>query len=91
MGSRARVIFHGRVQGVNFRRYAKDRALQVGLQGWVRNLEDGTVEAVVEGTRDVVEGWIRWCRERQPLARVSKVDMEWLEPRGDLKSFTIQR
>ncbi len=89
--SRVRVVFHGLVQGVNFRHYARVRALELDLRGWVRNLEDGTVEAVAEGPRRALEEWIRWSREDQPMARVSEVETEWSKAKGAFDRFTIQR
>lgn len=87
---RVRVVFHGRVQGVNFRAYATQRAQELGLRGWVRNLDDGTVEAMAEGPREAMEEWIRWCREEQPHARVTQVETEWSEATGEFRGFTIQ-
>ena len=53
--TRKHVIFTGRVQGVNFRKTSMKEATKLGLTGWVRNLEDGTVEMEVQGPEDVIE------------------------------------
>ena len=53
--TRKHVIFIGRVQGVNFRKTSMKEATKLGLTGWVRNLEDGTVEMEVQGPEDVIE------------------------------------
>ena len=86
---RAHVIFHGRVQGVFFRANTKRTAERSGVAGWVRNLLDGTVEAVFEGTKGDVEHVINWCRTQQPYARVTRVDVTWEPPMG-LRGFRIR-
>lgn len=87
---RAHCIFHGRVQGVFFRANCEADAKRRGLVGWVRNLEDGTVEAVFEGPRDVVEEAMRWNRESQPHARVARVEVEWQEVTSGFSGFEIR-
>ena len=80
---RARVIASGRVQGVFFRADTRQEALSLGLDGWVRNVPDGTVEAVFEGERGRVERAIEWCRNGPRWARVSEVKITWEEPRAE--------
>ena len=58
---RARVIVEGRVQGVNFRAACRDQARQIGVNGWVRNVPDGNVEALFEGSRGAVQRMVSWC------------------------------
>ncbi|MBO9338235.1 MAG: acylphosphatase, partial [Chloroflexus sp.] len=58
---RAHVFISGRVQGVSFRAYTRDRAREAQVKGWVRNLSDGRVEAVFEGPRPAVQKLISWC------------------------------
>ncbi len=72
---RAHVWITGRVQGVFFRAYTRDAAQRIGVTGWVRNLPDGRVEAVLEGEMDKVEAMIEWCREGSPLSRVETVEI----------------
>lgn len=86
---RARVLISGRVQGVSFRAYARDRARAAGVEGWVRNLPDGRVEAVFEGTRPAVQRMVTWCYSGPALAQVEKVDVTWEEPTGREGSFAI--
>jgi acylphosphatase len=77
-----RVIVHGRVQGVGFRMSVARRATSLGLAGWVRNLRDGSVEAVFEGAPDAVESLVDYCR-RGPLgAAVSGIDVVDEAPEG---------
>jgi acylphosphatase len=88
---RATVRFHGRVQGVYFRAHCEDRARSLGLQGYVRNLADGSVEALFEGERELVEQCIEWNRGSQPAARVTRVDIDWGTATGEYESFEIRR
>lgn len=71
---RLHVFVSGRVQGVFFRDSTRAKALELGVAGWVRNLPDGRVEAVFEGSREAVEAMARWCRSGPPLARVDDVE-----------------
>ncbi|OUL18073.1 acylphosphatase [Nostoc sp. 106C] len=87
---RAHVFISGRVQGVGYRYATVDAASQLGLNGWVRNLPDSRVEAVFEGTREVVEEMIRWCYMGPPAAVVKNVVVEYEQPE-DLRRFEVQR
>ncbi|MBN1420347.1 MAG: acylphosphatase [Planctomycetes bacterium] len=89
--ARAHVVIEGRVQGVCFRFETREEAECLGLAGWVRNLPDGTVEAVLEGPRDAVERMVTWCRQGPPLARVTRVDVAWEAPRGEGPGFHVAR
>ena len=91
MEARAVVIFRGRVQGVYFRANCAEKAETLGLHGYVRNLPDGSVEAVFEGGRRGVETCIEWNKTSQPHARVETVEVTWHEPEGNLRGFHIRR
>jgi acylphosphatase len=80
---RAHAVIHGRVQGVFFRGDMRERARSLGVNGWVRNNADGTVEAVLEGADDRLELLLSWCRRGPAGARVDDVDVDWEEPRGE--------
>ncbi|TMJ04190.1 MAG: acylphosphatase [Alphaproteobacteria bacterium] len=69
------VVVHGRVQGVGFRMWAEDLAERLGLEGWVRNRRDGSVEAVFAGPEQAVRAAIDACREGPRGARVETVDV----------------
>jgi len=85
---RAKVIVHGAVQGVFFRADARDRARSLGLAGWVRNVPDGTVEAVFEGDDERVGSMVEWCRRGPVGARVEEIEVDWSEPEGE-QGFSI--
>ena len=76
------VRVRGRVQGVGFRMDAAREAARLGAAGTVRNLWDGTVEADVEGTTEVVEAMLDHLRHGPPSARVDGIDVRRDEPRG---------
>ncbi|QSG05851.1 acylphosphatase [Halapricum desulfuricans] len=87
--TRAHVFVTGRVQGVFFRATTRDTAHQQDVDGWVKNLDDGRVEAVFEGTEDDVESMIEFCHDGSPQARVEGVEVEYGQPRG-LDGFEIR-
>jgi acylphosphatase len=69
-----RVVVRGRVQGVGFRWWMVEEAQALGLDGWVRNRRDGTVEAVLRGPADAVAEMLRRCEIGPPAARVRAVE-----------------
>lgn len=71
-----RLVIHGRVQGVFFRDSMRREAQALGIAGWVRNRNDGTVEAVVQGERAAVDAIVRWARRGPEHARVERVETE---------------
>jgi acylphosphatase len=85
-----RVVVHGLVQGVNYRRWLQGEALARGVSGWVRNKADGTVEAVLHGPAAAVEDLVRACRHGPALARVDKVHSEPAQYDG-LEDFRIEK
>lgn len=91
MRVRATVLFRGRVQGVYFRAHCEEKARSLGLEGFVRNLSGGAVEAVFEGERALVEECIEWNRGSQPAAHVTSVDIDWGPATGEFRGFVIRR
>jgi acylphosphatase len=85
---RRRVVVHGHVQGVFFRDTVRRQAQQRGVNGWVANRADGTVEAVFEGEEDAVARLVELCREGPRGARVDSVDVFDEEPEG-LSEFGV--
>ena len=92
MGDRTRAHLHvsGRVQGVAYRANTRRTARDTGVDGWVRNLPDGRVEAVFEGAADRVESMIEWCRTGSPAASVDDVAVDYEDPEG-LEGFEVRR
>jgi acylphosphatase len=80
---RRRVSVAGRVQGVWFRESCRDQAQAAGVAGWVRNLADGQVEVVLEGSPGAVDEVLAWCRRGPRRARVDRVDVVDEAPVGE--------
>jgi acylphosphatase len=85
-----RFLVSGRVQGVGFRYFTEDRALEEGLHGYVRNLPDGRVEIVAEGEADALERFERAVQGGPAAARVEACDVTDLTPTGQTSGFTIR-
>ncbi|HOJ14562.1 MAG TPA: acylphosphatase [Deltaproteobacteria bacterium] len=85
-----RLTIRGRVQGVWYRATARETAQGLGIRGWVRNAEDGSVEAHIQGDDESLERMIRWCRTGPPGARVEEVLVEEAEPVDEYRSFSIR-
>lgn len=84
-----RAVVHGRVQGVWFRETTRRRAETRGVFGWVRNREDGAVEAWLEGAPDEVEALVDFLRLGPPAAEVERVEVEEVDPQG-LDGFSVR-
>jgi acylphosphatase len=87
--ARARLRISGRVQGVAFRWETQRAAEDRRVVGWVRNLPDGRVEALLEGPRSNVNALIDWCRKGPPIARVDSLDIQWEDYTGEFQGFDI--
>lgn len=89
MVERLHGVVHGDVQGVGFRWFLMREAQRLGLTGWVRNLDDGTVEFVAEGMRPDLER-LKGAAERGPeTAQVERVDGRWSAAAGGLEAFDL--
>lgn len=86
---RRKVLISGVVQGVCFRAYTRDAAKKAGLTGWVRNLPDGRVEAVFEGSAERVQSVVDWCRNGSPGSVVEKVHVVEEPHKGEFTDFSI--
>jgi acylphosphatase len=75
-----KLLISGRVQGVFFRKFTKQKANELDIFGTVRNLDDGSVEVIAQAEADKLEAFIQWCHKGPITARVDKVDM--VEPAG---------
>jgi acylphosphatase len=87
---RAHVFVSGTVQGVYYRANTRDTARKKGVNGWVKNLADGRVEAVFEGPEKAVESMVEWCHIGSPAADVDDVEVEYADSQGE-DGFRIQR
>jgi len=87
--SRVHLIIKGFVQGVFFRASTRETAVRLNLTGWVRNLPDGSVEAVFEGPVGKLEQAVQWCRQGPRGASVIYVDEKWQDYTGEYKDFSI--
>jgi acylphosphatase len=79
------LLITGRVQGVGFRFYMQRKARELGINGWVRNRRDGSVEAVVQGSPDSVETMTAWARQGPPSAAVT--DLRIMDGSGEYAAF----
>lgn len=87
---RAHLIISGKVQGVYFRQNMKQVAKKHNVTGWVMNLKNGDVEAVIEGEEKDVNEVIEWCHVGPSNARVEDVKVKFEEYKGEFDSFEIR-
>ncbi len=90
MKTRAHVLVSGFVQGVLFRETTKRRARSLNVTGWIRNRDDGKVEAVFEGEEDDVSAMVEFCRRGPPRAKVTNTDVLGDNYMGEFDSFEIR-
>jgi acylphosphatase len=83
-----RLLITGRVQGVGFRYNMVAAAERLGASGWVRNRADGSVEAQIHGTPEIIAALLNWARQGPPGARVDNVSVEFVE--GEFDSFSLR-
>jgi acylphosphatase len=86
---RVHVFVDGRVQGVAYRFYAEKHAARVGVTGWVRNLADGRVEVLAEGSAEDVGAFLERLKEGPSQARVERFDVRREPPTGEFRDFRI--
>lgn len=86
------IIVQGHVQGVGYRDHAYRSAKKIGnLKGWVRNLDNGSVEILVQGDPAKIEEFIKWCHQGPPNSRVDVVNARQVQVEPALTSFAIRR
>jgi len=88
--TRAHVVVFGRVQGVSYRKNTVKQARKLGLSGWVKNLDDGRVEAVFEGEKKSIEKIVDWAKKGPVLAFVLNLNADWQEYKGEFNNFEIR-
>lgn len=86
---RYHLFITGKVQGVWYRQSMLKEAIKLGVKGWVKNLSDGRVEAVIEGDEKVLKELIRWCHIGPPGAIVTKIDIIEEPASSEFLSFKI--
>jgi len=82
------IIIFGRVQKVGFRSFAKQKAIEYGIKGFIRNEENGSVYIEIEATQMKTDLFLEWCYQGSPLSKVTKIDIEASKLNG-YKSFEI--
>jgi acylphosphatase len=87
---RAHIFISGRVQGVYFRQKTAKQAQVLGVSGWVRNLNNDKVEAVLEGAKKDVQKIIDWAKKGPFFARVLSLDIKWQKYKGEFNNFEIK-
>ncbi len=86
---RVQLFVRGRVQGVFFRAAAQREARRLGVSGWVKNRNDGSIEVVAEGEEDAIKEIISWAQHGPSAARVEQVDVRWKGYTGEFAEFRI--
>jgi acylphosphatase len=84
------IIVSGKVQGVNYRQIAKERAIELGITGTVKNLRDGSVHIIATGTKEQLNELINWCRKGTVRAVVENLEVKEL-PLQSFERFSIER
>jgi len=86
---KVRAIVYGRVQGVWYRAHTRDKGVELGLVGSVKNLPDGTVEIVAQGEDGPIEALMTWARRGPSLAEVTEVRIREMAEDEELSSFEV--
>lgn len=88
--ARVNLLIRGLVQGVFFRAYVRQTAIETNVTGWVRNLFDGRVEAVFEGNKRDVEKAVAMCFKGPSASHVEGIDIKWEKYKGEFSCFSIR-
>ncbi len=89
MNKRIRVVISGRVQGVFFRAETQKQAERYRINGWVRNLRSGKVEALFEGDEFNIHRMVAWCRNGPPLSHVTGIELFEEPYRAEYDNFSV--
>lgn len=84
------IIVKGKVQGVFFRASTLEKAEELNIKGWVRNLNDGSVKITAEGSFEKISEFIKWCEKGPAKANVTEINIERLAPSGEFSNFYIK-
>jgi len=88
--AKVHLLIEGRVQGVFYRAFTRNLASKLGLNGWAKNLYDGRVEVLFEGSRELIEQAIQECWEGPAGSSVRNIDVSWEESSAEYKGFEIR-
>ena len=86
---RAHIFISGRVQGVSFRQFTKEKAQELELVGWTRNLSDGRVEVLIEGDKEKIDKFLSHLKQGPSLSKVEKIEVNYQKHQGEFKTFEI--
>ncbi|MDD5590043.1 MAG: acylphosphatase [Candidatus Portnoybacteria bacterium] len=81
---------YGRVQGVNFRYFIFERAKEIGLTGWVKNEDDGSVLILAEGSEESLKKLIEYCQSGPQFATIDRVEVKWKKTTSGFDDFVIK-
>ncbi len=84
------IIARGRVQGVNFRYYVLRKANELSINGYVRNLKDGDVEILAQGTHNSIDKLIEFIKSNPGSSFVTDIELDWKEPETHFSNFQIR-
>ncbi len=87
---RLEIRVEGRVQGVGFRQFTVQQARRLGVDGWVRNESDGSVQIVAEGPREALEQFLERVSSGPATARVVQTRTHWMPATGDIRGFVVR-
>jgi acylphosphatase len=88
---RIRIQVYGKVQGVFYRQSTQAKARELGLQGWVENLPDGSVQLEAEGPEKKLEALTSWCKQGPAAAIVERIELEEINPTGAKEGFYVRK
>ena len=83
MTRRVKITVTGRVQGVYFRRFTKNKADTLGVKGTVKNREDGRVEIIAQAENDTLAAFVKWCHKGPITARIDHVELIEMQANDD--------
>jgi len=90
MIKRLHLKISGQVQGVSFRFYAQQEAQELNLTGFIRNLNDSSVEIVAEGEEENLKKFLAWSKKGPELANIERVEFNWDKATGEFSNFEIK-
>jgi len=90
MNKRGHIFISGKVQGVFFRSTIRKKAKELGVNGWVKNLTDGRVEAIFEGEEEKIKKMIEFCHKGPKAANVKDVEVKWEESKNEFNDFKVK-